>query len=178
MGLECKWLPKRILLPDDDWSNYPAYEEKLYQIFLKEIYNHIDFYKSKPVHMRRAPEWNNKHESFYHIICDKTKDKDNLWFPNKERASRLKWGKAIIEHDPCFESCCNCAGLYSWDTVDQNGKRKIHKILFKEKKYLVILEERSDYWLYITSYYIDGSRKLRELTKEYHDIKAKNALHS
>lgn len=174
MSEKCKWLPKRILLPNDDWTNYPQYEEDLYNIYLSEIYNKIGYYKGKYVQMRRQPERNSKHESFYHIICDKTKDKDNIWYPNIERASRLTWGKAIIQHDPCHDSSCNCSGLLSWDI--EESQRHIHKILFKEAKYLVILEERDDYWLYITSYYIDNSHRLRGLTKEYHDHKTKNAL--
>ncbi len=175
MSTECKWLPKRILLPDDDWANYPQYEEDLYKIFLSEIYNKIGFYKEKIVKMRRVPERNNKYESFYHIICDKTKDKENMWYPNIERASRLTWGKAIIQHNPCQDSACDCSGLLSWNAVERG--RLIHKILFKDKKYLVILEEREDYWLYITSYYIEDSQRLRKFTKEYHEYKTKNALH-
>lgn len=175
MSVNCKWLPKRIMLPNDDWSEYSEYEERLYEIFISEIYKKIGKYKGKIVKMRRQPEWNNKHESFYHIICDKTKDKENKWYPNIERASRLTWGKAIIQHNPCNETSCNCSGLLSWDMIDE-GKRHIHKILFKDKKYTVILEERPNYWLYITSYYIDDSYRLRKLTKEYHDTKTKNAL--
>lgn len=174
MSTECKWLPKRILLPDDDWANYSEYEEDLYKVYLSEIYNKIGFYKGKIVQMRRNPEWHNKNESFYHIICDKTKDKDNIWYPNIERASRLTWGKAIIQHNPCQETACDCSGLLSWDMIE-DGKKK-HKILFKEMKYIVILEERKDYWLYITSFYIENSHRLRKYTKEYHEYKTKNAL--
>lgn len=174
MSMKCEWLPKRILLPDDNWDNYPQYEEDLYLIFLADIYNKIGNYKGKVVMMRRHPEWNNKNESFYHIICDKTKDKENKWYPNIERASRITWGKAIIQHNPCSNEACECSGLLSWDSVE--SKRRIHKILFKDVRYLVILEERDDYWLYLTSYYIDSAHRIRKLTKEYHDYKTKNAL--
>lgn len=174
MNSDCQWLPKRILLPNNDYSKYKEYEDYLYGIFLSEIYGKIDDYKGKKVTMRRTPEIYERYESFYHIICDKI-DKDS-WYPNLERASRLTWGKAIIQHNPCLESSCNCSGLLSWDKIE--GSRSIHKILFKDKKYLVILEERAEYWLYITSYYIEDSYRLRKLTKEYHDNKTKNALHS
>lgn len=170
MSTECKWLPKRILPPNDERANFPQYEEELYKVFLSEIYNKIGLYKGKNVQMRRHPEQNGKHESFYHIICGK----DNFRYQNIERASRLTWGKAIIQHEPCHDLSCNCSGLLTWDTVERN--RHLRKILFKEVRYLVILEERDDFWLYITSYYIDNSNRLRSLTKEYHNNKTKNAL--
>lgn len=172
MNLVCNWLPKRILLPDNDRNKYQEYEEYLYKIFLSEIFNKIGKYNGKEVSMRRLPELNNKFESFYHIIGGKPIA--GKCHPNIERASRLTWGKAIIQHNPCFETGCACSGLLSWDTIEKN--RHMHKILFKDKKYLVILEERKNYWLYITSYYIDEAHRLRKLTKEYHDIKTKNAL--
>lgn len=169
----CKWLPKRILLPNNDFSKYKEYEDELYDIFLSTIYGKIGNYKGKTVNMRKTPETFNRYESFYHIICDK-QGKD-IWYPNLERASRILWGKAIIEHNPCEENECECSGLLSWDKIE--GNKHMHKILFKDKKYLVILEERKDYWLYITSYYIENSFRLRKLVKEYYDIKARNALH-
>ena len=41
MSTKCDWLPKRILLPDDNWDNYPQYEEDLYSIYLADIFNKI-----------------------------------------------------------------------------------------------------------------------------------------
>ena len=172
MSVKCKWLPERILLPNNDFGKYKEYENHLYDVFLSDIFNKVGCYKGKRVSMRKTPETFNRHESFYHIICDKRGD---IWYPNFERASRILWGKAIIEHNPCEENCCDCSGLLSWDKKE--GNRNIHKILFKDKKYLVILEERQNYWIYITSYYIEDSYRLRKISKEYYEIKAKNALH-
>ena len=86
-----------------------------------------------------------------------------------DRVTRLRWGKEIIEHEPCVQSGKCCKGLLVWDYFD-NRLRKIRRKIFHTKvNYLVILEERKDYWLYITSYRIGDTYRRRELLKEAHN---------
>ena len=49
----------------------------------------------------------------------------------------------------------------------QKDKQPRFKILFEEERYVVIIEERTDYCLLITAYYLDADHSLRKLLKEY-----------
>ena len=176
MSVKCGWLPKRIMPPENVWNKdeYIKYEDILYQIYIDQIFNKIGIYNGKLVSMKKYPLTAERHESFYHIICGTHKD-GTIKGLDTERASRLLWGKAMIQNEPCKYdlSACGCSGLLVWDS-NYKGKRR-RKILFKDKRYIVILEDRPKYWLYITSYYIESSYKLQNLTKEYHEA-TKNAL--
>lgn len=178
MSIECKWLPKLILPPDNVWDRdeYIKYENKLYDIYINEIFNKIGYYEGKVVSMKRLPLTAERHESFYHIICGTYSD-GTIKGLDIDRASRILWGKAMIQNEPCQydNSSCSCNGLLVWNKKYKGKNRRI--ILFKEKRYIVVLENREDYWLYITSYYIENNHKLQSLTKEYRET-AKNALHS
>ena len=44
----------------------------------------------------------------------------------------------------------------------------------KKYNYLVIIEERKEYWIFVTGYYVSGSHNRKELTKEYHECKKRS----
>ncbi len=162
----CEWLSTPIKIPDNIYTE--AVEEELYKIFFEEIYNCEWFYGSKKISMRKQPLYRGKEESFFHIISGKDNPMLSDCQTDIDRVTRLRWGKEIIEHEPCMQSGNCCKGLLVWDYFD-NRIRKIRRKIFHPKvNYLVILEERKDYWLYITSYRIGDTYRRQELLKEAH----------
>ena len=166
MYKDCKWLPELIKF------DYPVFSEEtiemLYDIFLNELYYPIWTYKDKPVYFRHHPEYDGKQESFFHIISDKNIHGHDYNTVNEQRAQRLLWGRAILEHEPCTYDC-DCQKIYVWKFShhDRNGSRIRTKIYHSKYNYLIILEEKPDKWLYVTSYQINNSQKKRELIREY-----------
>lgn len=158
----CKLLPELIKIP------YPIESEEaenmLYDLYKKNLYDADWYYKNKSVVMRDLPKHNNKEESFFHIISDKNILGSGSYYTiNIERAKRMLWGKAIIENEPCPHQCCQ--GIYVWNF---NYKNRIRTKIFHPKfNYLIILEERQNYWLYITSYRINNSYRRKDLIAEY-----------
>ncbi len=170
MYKNCEWLPELIKL---DTEIDDEIIEILYNIFSTDIYGTTLYYKGKEVRFRREPMWKGKEEGFFHLISDKNLHGKEYYTLNIDRARRLLWGKAIIEHEPCrlqsIKKCCK--GVYNWSFTyiynKYNNERV--KLLHSEYRYLVILEERADYWLFITGYYIENGYKFKELKKEYID---------
>lgn len=158
----CSWLSEPLKLKgsvdDDDVI------EELYKLYTAELRDSVFTFKGKVVKYRSNPPIKGKDEGFYHIISGYRGDP-----VIEERAKRLLWGKEILLHTPCpaieLEKCCE--GLWVWKT-DKNecSTERVH-IFHPKVNYLVILEERPDYWVYITSYRIGDTHKRRELKLEY-----------
>ncbi len=163
----CEWLSKPIKFPDNIYTE--EVEEELYKVFIEEIYNCKWFYEGKKVSMRDVPFYKGKEESFFHIISGKDNPMLRDCQINIDRAARLRWGKEIIEHEPCKQSGNCCKGLLVWDHFDSIVNKTRRKIFHSKVNYLVILEERKNYWLYITSYRIGDTYKRRKILKEAHD---------
>lgn len=127
---DCEMLPDLFHFPG--WNDYPKYEDMLYEEYLKEIKGTNFFYNGKPVSFKRIPEYNNRDEAFYHIICKKQELPDGTikFDPNQQRSQRLLWPKAIIENEPCPHSCCD--GIYKW--TEKNPISKHDRTLLYLKK--------------------------------------------
>lgn len=165
MYKNCEWLPELIKF---DTMIEDEIIEILYKIFKTNIHNRSFSYEGKEVHFRKDPLWKNKEESFFHMISDKNLHNNSYYSLNMDRARRLLWSKALILHSPCrvqsAKKCCK--GVLSWHFL-YNGKKDRVKILHSEYRYLVILENRDNYWLFITGYYIENGYKHKDLIKEY-----------
>ena len=158
----CSWLSEPLKL-SGSVDNDDVIDE-LYQLYITELRDCKFTFRGKEVRFRSNPPIYGKDEGFYHIIsgyrCDPVIE---------ERARRLLWGKEILTHEPCptidIGKCCE--GLWVWKT-DKNecGKERVH-IFHPKVSYLVIIEERPNYWVYITSYRIGNTRKRSELKLEY-----------
>lgn len=174
MYKECEWISEPIKIPDNIYTE--EVEEALYKIFRDEIYDVDWYYKGKKVNMRRHPMYREKEEIFFHIISGKNNPMIDDCQTDIDRVARLRWGKEIIEHEPCKNEGTCCKGILFWEYKDNNTNRTRTKLFHCKLNYLVILEERSDYWLYITSYRVSGTPRRREELKQAHDYINKKRL--
>lgn len=166
--MHCKWLPD--FYKDIDWNNYAAFEEELYIFFREKYLNKPLFFHHKIVKYRYKPILNDKEDVFYHLIS-KNYESDSERSPDPNRIIRISWTRAFIENHCCIDECCESKPLY-WSKM--KGNKLMHKILFE--KFLVILEERDEYFLLITGYYVEEEYYMKGLMKEYQSVcKAKSA---
>ena len=144
-----------------DFSNYQEY---LYSVFKNELYNNKVYYNGKPISLRRNPEYLDKEYSFFHLTC---KDFDNTGneedrVPDLRRCERLHWIKPGIETDHMTKCNQLCFKAY---TKTVRNKERVH--LFNESdRYMIVLEERSNYYLLVTAYYIEYDNTLQKKIKE------------
>lgn len=156
--MTCKWLPGLLDYPD--WGNYDIYELELYEIFRALYVTKKKKFKSIKLQFRKHPLFKGKEESFYHMTCKGDSFDERL--PDPERIIRIKWPDAFFDNYVCNELCCQTKPKY-W-VKKYKGKNR-HKIL--HKNYIVILEERDSYFLFITAFYITQKYYLKGLEKEY-----------
>lgn len=157
--MSCKWLPEFYESPD--WNNFEAYEKKLYEYFKRVYFSNDMYFNGKRLKYRRHPIIDNREELYYHLTCQDYK-KDGKRLFDSERIKRIDWTKAFIEHYNCQESCCDNKPIF-W-TKRKNNKVK-HKIY--HNNFLVIVEDRVNYCLLITGFYVHEEYYRRGLIKEY-----------
>ena len=158
----CSWLPEPLKLNGS--VNDEDVENNLYELFLDNMKNGNIIYRGKLVRFRSNPKIYGKEEGFYHIIAG-YKGKPII----EERARRLLWGKYILNNEPCqkvdIDKCCE--GLWIWKS-SKNGPNKGRIHIFHPKvNYLVVIEERKEYWVYITSFRVGNTKERSEYKLDY-----------
>lgn len=143
---------------------YSDYQEYLYGVFKEDLYNNKVFYNNKPVSLKRNPEYLGKEYSFFHLTCkdfNNTGNEDDR-VPDLRRCERLHWIKPTIELEHSLTCNQACFKVY---TKTVRNKDRVH--LFNENdRYMIVLEERKDYYLLITAYYIEYDNTLKKKIDE------------
>ena len=152
---------------DKEWDEY--YEEvysKFKNDFLNE--NRPLYYNNKIIRIRRMPEVFGKEQTFYHITNYEEQGIENR-VPDWRRCERIAWVREFIEQSFCVNSKCNCSGIHNWIQPFKSKKRTY--IWSETKRFLVILEERNEYYLLITAFYINekNGKKVKELNMNYNN---------
>lgn len=152
-------LPLLVLLEHyrGEWSDY---FDAIYEIF------HQDFVLTKPVFrgkrlgLKRYPEHEGKSATFWHMIS--TGDQEEERIPDIRRCERISWPKPIIDNseDPC---------LKIWS--EPKGKNKRIHIWFEDESYLVVLDDRGDYILPWTAFYIEREHQKQKYNKRWERYK-------
>lgn len=151
------------------YREWHAYENDLYQVFYHDFIANKTKIKSKNINIRKNPIMFGKEQAFFHITSKGFQyDSDpNDRIPDLKRCERIRWIKYLIEyynaHGECDEQ------LRYWEE-DYNGNSRIH-LLCEIEKFLVVIEERNDYCLFITSYYIEHEHQLQKKLKKYYRYK-------
>lgn len=155
-----------------DLSKFNTYEDATYELFL-QLYESISFYfEEKPVIMKHFPPTYTSRSGFYHLTCENynhTGNEDDR-VPNLRRYERIKWPRIIIENIQR-----DCPHLRVWKNK-RHGKTNI-LILCVELKYVIVLSERKEgYLLLTTAYPIEYEHTLAKMLKEYEEYKKQKPL--
>jgi hypothetical protein len=171
MSLQCNWIPNIIELSafGGDWT---AYDDYLYSVFVRDFINSTITFNGKPVKIRRYPIQCDREQSYFHITnkdssIGSTDPNDRI--PDMRRCERIEWIKLFIENFDCNNGCPDCTGIKVWSEPYKGNKR--WHFLFKEYKFLVIIEERKEYNLLISGFYIFNDRVMGQKLRRYERFK-------
>lgn len=158
---KCPWLPPlEIYEPCCEWIQY---ENKIYEIFSRDFIETYPIYNNKQIKIRHYPMEFGKEEAFFHVTCQVYSNSNRD--PDFRRCERIRWVRKFIENYTCCNKCDLCGGIKIWEKPYKNTCR-VH-FLLEEEKYMVVLEERLNYYLLITAFYIERNHTLRKKIKEY-----------
>ena len=148
-----------------DWD---VYYEEIYDIFQNDFLDKSKplYFNGKEVRIRFHPKVGGKEQTFFHITSyDEPIASDRV--PDFRRCERIQWVKQFIENYFCNNPNCNCTGIHNWVQPFKNTYRTY--IWSETKRFVVILEERIDYYLLITAFYVNeqNTKKTTELTSNY-----------
>lgn len=166
----CEWLPD-LLEYDRTYTNLDYYDDAVYNVFKQNFIDTQPLFRGKNVCIRKNPLVKGKEQTYFHITSKNYNESNNRNL-DIERCKRIRWVKALIEHYNCNKpSCHDCNGIKTWSAIHKSKQIRI-KILFEEFNYIVILEQRSTYYIIITAYYIDKPHILRKLLNEFNKAKS------
>lgn len=150
-------------------GDFNMYFEHLYSIFKNHFIDDKPVFRGVRLGLKRHPELDGKAYTFYHMTHDG--DIENERLPDMRRLERIHWPRPMIDDS-------TDKYLKVWRNV-RRGKGGIKNrilILHEKERYLVVLEDRGDYILPWTAYYLSSSKSLGKNIKEYNNfINAENA---
>lgn len=142
-------------------GSWDEYLDKIYDHYLADLITTKVYLQGKPVNARFNPATDNKGFSFWHVISEGEREEDRT--PDPRRCERIRWIAWMIKraadgNDP----------LLRWEnTRTQRRGTTTRLILFCEQNsYVVVLEERSEYFLLVTAYPVTA-RRAAKLKAEY-----------
>lgn len=169
--MECSWLPDLVLYEES--KNWSTHEDFLYSIFWNDFIKSFPYYNNRKVNIREFPIVNDKEEAFYHVTC-KDYGNNGERSPDLRRCERIRWVRAFIENHNCNSSfCIDCDGVKIWKKLYPPTKSERIHFLFEEERYIVVLEERTNYYLLITAFYLEYRRALEKKLTEYEEYRQK-----
>lgn len=179
--ISCDSEENKVCLPDliicENYTEINDYIEKLYHIFRRDFIDSFTRFNDKNVHIRKEPLDNNKESAFIHLTHEDyyhNSANPNDRVPDFRRSERLPWIKAIIENYKCSLDK-HCGRILYWEEIFR-GYTRIN-LLYKDEKYLVVLEKRDFGYLLITGFYLDTDWALEKRIKKYNQyIKQKTPL--
>lgn len=141
------------LPPIENFYNpWESYIEHIYSIFTETILtkNPPLTFNGLPIYVRKNPETKNKPFCFWHLISEGEKEDDRT--PNFQRCEKIRWISW------CIENINNKDSGLSWWINKRNNKKNI-VIWHEQENFAVILGERNNYYLLLTSYTVENNRR-------------------
>jgi hypothetical protein len=149
------WLPELITLADagGDWN---LYREAIYAIFCRDFLETKPIYPGKRFAMKRHPMALGKEATFWHLIQEGPVEEHRV--PDFRRCERIRWPRPMIE------------GLQSgqvrvWKNIRGQSQRVV--IAVSDFSYVVILDERDDFVLLWTAYFVERQHQRDKLAREF-----------
>lgn len=157
-------LPEIITL-EDFGGNFSLFLEAVYEIFKADFVETKPTYAGKKLRLKSHPYIDGREYTFYHFTHDGDIETDRL--PNLRRMERIGFPRPIIDQS-------THSSLRVWK-VKRGTKDRI-LILHEQEKYLVVLDDRKDYILPWTAYYIENESRVKRYIKEYEEYKKPKPL--
>ena len=137
-------------------GDWPSYCEALYSVFKKDFIYSKPTFRGRPIRLKHMPMTNGKEATFWHFIQTGEGEKNRI--PDPRRCERIGWIRPIIEH--AYLTC-----IKVWENERGNSKRVL--LWLEEEEYLVVLDNRNDYFLPWTAYMVTEPHRKKKLRDEY-----------
>lgn len=149
-----------LILFSDYKGDFVKYINAVYDIFYNDFIKSIPIYENRKVSVRKYPEVDGMHQTFYHIT-HQGEDESNRT-PDIRRMERIKFPRFVIDN-------------YTHDRIliwkNKRGSDTRILLFNEEENYILILSERKEYYLFITAYYIEKEHRKRKILREYEAYK-------
>ncbi len=138
------WLPELCLLTHygGRWNDYV---EAVYQLFMDDWVLSSPVLLDKVFRLKRHPLFDNKEATFWHCVSEGNIEVERT--PDLRRCERILWPRALVE------ALDNGRPEVIWWRNERKGKTRL-LIAPRDFSYLVVLDERPDYFLLWTAYLI------------------------
>lgn len=153
------WLPDLVYMEDFN-GNWEHFFNAVYQFFEADFVNNKPTFKGKRLGLKRYPEYDGKSATFWHMISEGNNEAERT--PDIRRCERIRWPKPIIEND-------NDPALKIW--AEPRGKNSRIHIWFEDEGYLVVLDDRGEYILPWTAFYIEREHQKKKYNKRWNKYK-------
>ena len=149
------WLPELITLADED-GDWDRYLEAIYAVFCRDFVETKPTYHGKRFAMKRHPMALGKEATFWHLIQEGPVEEHRV--PDFRRCERIRWPRPMIE------------GLQSgqvrvWKNIRGQSQRVV--IAVSDFSYVVILDERDEFVLLWTAYFVERQHQRDKLAREF-----------
>lgn len=159
------WLPDLILF--NDYGNWQQYVDVLYEHYLNDFVRDQFTVEGKRLIMRRYPQTLGKDKGFWHICGH---DDEQTIPSNFSRCERIRWPKAIIVNR-------GDSTIKIWmDDRYKGGNGTMRVMIWFNDEYVVVLEPRPNYVLFITAYPTEFSHTVNQLSARYLAAKGMEVL--
>lgn len=154
------WLPE--LEPFSHYGgDWPRYLKALHTFFQQDFVASKPRFRGKRLGLKRHPEIEGKEATFWHLISEGSEEAERL--PDMRRCERIRWPAPIIEN-------CDHDLLKIW--AEPKGKNLRVHIWFEQESYLVVLDDRGDYILPWTAFYIERPHQRDKYYKRWQRYRA------
>lgn len=151
-------LPDKILF--SSYSNINDFGEAVYQIFKKDFVDTKPTFRGIRLGLKKHPLIEGKEYTFYHFTT--TGNDENNRIPDIKRMERITFPRPMID---------NSEHSYLKVWRNKRGSKKRILIFHEAERYLIILDDRGDFILPWTAYYIEYNNRKIKLLKEYEAYK-------
>ena len=150
---------------DPERSSTDEYIERLYELFLSDLISRPLRWMNTgmTVSLRRHPEVEGRHAVFWHIVTGGTGNEATRRI-ELQRCVRLRWVRILIE---IFNSEFPNEEQIRWWVDKSRSSKPRYVITRPDFDYVVVVEERIEYALLITAYYVEHQRRRRTLKREH-----------
>ncbi|MZI94722.1 hypothetical protein F9817_16195 [Vibrio sp. CAIM 722] len=150
-----EWLPDLVLFEDYD-GQWPPYLDAIYTFFEQDFVRNKPVYQGKRLGLKRYPEYEGKSATFWHMTSTGNEEDERI--PDFRRCERIRWPKPVIENDQEPE-------LKIW--AEPKGKNQRIHIWYEDEGYLVVLDDRGEYILPWTAFYVEHEHQRTKYIKRW-----------
>lgn len=149
------WLPEQIFM-EKFGGSWHVFFEMVYAAFHRDFVATKPEFRGKRLGLKRHPEYDGKSATFWHMISEGSVEQERT--PDIRRCERISWPKPVIENstDPVLK-------------VWAEPKRKNQRIYIwlESEGYLVVLDDRREYILPWTAFYVEREHQRRKYLKRW-----------